>query len=115
METKFMLVIPPSGDIDQIEFDEDKNKAFEEMQRQASTYAGDPLAQLELVHFPRIDKIMLFVDENATMRAGVPPNERASRLAMRNIHGPAVVCGPYVSGLSLERALEVRKMIDGAL
>lgn len=108
-----MLVIPPTGDIEQVEWDENHRLAFARMQKEASCTPPRP-AHLERVPYTAIDDVMLFVDEEGWILMPVtPPNERASALAKQNIYGPAVVCGPDISGMTLDRALQVRKMIEG--
>lgn len=114
----YMLVIPPVGDIEQVEFDRNQDKAFARIQLEASAVPGQG-CYVERVFSLAIDDVMLFVDEEARLRHPAPlPNERASWLGQRNIIGPAVVTGwdrsNNIPGMTLERALEVRKMIDGA-
>lgn len=116
---KYMLVIPPVGDIEQVEFDRNQDKAFARMQREASAVPGRG-CHVERVYSLAIDDVMLFVDEDSWMQAhNLLPNERASWLGRRNIVGSAVVTGwdhsSDIPGMTLERALEVCKILDGAL
>jgi hypothetical protein len=106
------------GDIEQIEFSRNPDKAFERIQREASTILGRG-CYVESVARLAIADVMLFIDEDALLRAQTPPwNARASWLAGRHIVGPGVVTGAdssaEIPGLSLERAMQVRKILDDA-
>lgn len=120
-ETTYMLVIPPSGEIERVEMPA-QNEVFPTIKRKASAVEGTSAHVTIRRARQQVDGVMLFVDEDAPQRsnADVRVNERASWLGEANMVGPAVVTGwdereDRIPGLSLAQTVRLISMLDGAV